>query len=40
MKGELKLDEMITKRIRLEDVNQAFEEMGRGEGARSVIMFD
>ncbi len=40
MKGDLKLDEMITKRIRLEDVNQAFEEMGRGEGARSVIMFD
>ena len=40
MSGELKLDEMITKRIRLEDVNQAFAEMGRGEGARSVIMFD
>lgn len=40
MNGDLKLDEMITKRIRLEDVNQAFEEMGRGEGARSVIMFD
>ncbi len=40
MDGELKLDEMITKRIRLEDVNQAFEEMSRGEGARSVIMFD
>ncbi len=40
MKGDLKLDEMITKRIRLEDVNQAFEEMGRGEGARSVIMYD
>ena len=40
MDGELKLEEMITKRIKLEDVNQAFEEMGRGEGARSVIMFD
>ena len=38
--GKLKLDEMITKRIKLEDVNLAFEEMGRGEGARSVIVFD
>jgi S-(hydroxymethyl)glutathione dehydrogenase / alcohol dehydrogenase len=38
--GELMLDEMITKRIRLEDVNTAFEEMGRGEGARSVIMYE
>lgn len=39
LKGELKLDQMITKRINLEDVNQAFDEMGRGEGARSVITF-
>ena len=38
MKGDLQLDEMITKRIKLEDVNSAFDEMGRGEGARSVIM--
>jgi len=37
--GELKLDEMITQRIGLEDIDRAFEEMGRGEGARSVIMF-
>lgn len=40
LNGELKLDEMITKRIALEDINQAFEEMGRGEGARSVIMYN
>ncbi len=39
LKGELKLDQMITKRIRLKDVNQAFDEMGRGEGARSVITY-
>jgi S-(hydroxymethyl)glutathione dehydrogenase / alcohol dehydrogenase len=38
--GKLDLDSMITKRIRLEDVNAAFDEMGRGEGARSVIMYD
>ncbi len=40
MAGELRLDEMITQRIRLEDVNRAFDEMSRGEGARSVIVFD
>lgn len=39
LRGELKLDEMITKRITLEDVNQAFDEMSRGEGARSVITY-
>ena len=40
MDGKLKIDEMITHRIKLEDINDAFERMGRGEGARSVIMFD
>lgn len=40
MKGELRLDDMITKRIKLEDINTAFDEMSRGEGARSVIMYD
>lgn len=40
MKGDLMLDAMITKRIKLEDVNTAFDEMSRGEGARSVIMYD
>jgi len=38
MSGELKLDDMITKRIKLEEVNTAFDEMSRGEGARTVIM--
>lgn len=38
LSGELKLDDMITQRIPLEQVNRAFEEMGRGEGARSVIV--
>ena len=37
--GDLLLDEMITQRIGLHDINRAFEEMGRGEGARSVIMY-
>lgn len=37
--GELKLDQMITQRIGIEEINRAFDEMGRGEGARSVIMY-
>jgi S-(hydroxymethyl)glutathione dehydrogenase/alcohol dehydrogenase len=38
--GKLKLDEMISRRIKLEDVNEAFVEMKTGEIARSVIVFD
>ena len=40
MQGRLKLDELISRRIRLEDVNDAFAEMKTGEIARSVIVFD
>ncbi|MFP8879693.1 MAG: Zn-dependent alcohol dehydrogenase [Myxococcota bacterium] len=39
-RGELQLDAMITQRISLEQINDAFDEMGRGEGARSVVVFD
>ena len=40
MAGKLKLDQMISQRIKLEQVNEAFDELKRGELARSVIMFD
>jgi S-(hydroxymethyl)glutathione dehydrogenase/alcohol dehydrogenase len=40
MAGKLKLDQMISRRIRLDQVNEAFEELKRGELARSVIVFD
>jgi S-(hydroxymethyl)glutathione dehydrogenase / alcohol dehydrogenase len=40
MSGKLKLDEMISRRIKLEDVNDAFAEMKGGQIARSVITFD
>jgi len=40
MGGKLKLDELISRRIKLEDVNSAFDELKRGELARSVIVFD
>jgi S-(hydroxymethyl)glutathione dehydrogenase/alcohol dehydrogenase len=40
MSGKLKLDEMISRRLKLEQVNEAFDELKRGELARSVIVFD
>jgi len=36
LSGVLKLDYLITDRITLSDVPRAFEQMARGEGARSV----
>jgi S-(hydroxymethyl)glutathione dehydrogenase / alcohol dehydrogenase len=39
MQGRLKLDEMITRRLQLEDVNEAFRAMNAGEVVRSVLMF-
>ena len=38
--GRLKLDEMISKRGRLDDINEAFRAMKAGEVARTVLMFD
>ena len=38
--GRLKLDEMITRRGRLEDVNEAFRAMKAGEVSRTVLMFE
>lgn len=37
--GKLKLDELISRRLKLEQINDAVEELRRGELARSVIMF-
>jgi S-(hydroxymethyl)glutathione dehydrogenase/alcohol dehydrogenase len=38
--GRLRLDEMISDRIKLDDVNDAFDRMKKGEVARQVIVFD
>jgi S-(hydroxymethyl)glutathione dehydrogenase/alcohol dehydrogenase len=38
--GRLRLDEMITRRGKLEDVNEAFRAMKAGEVARTVLMFE
>jgi S-(hydroxymethyl)glutathione dehydrogenase / alcohol dehydrogenase len=40
LNGRIKLDELITKRIRLEDINDGFATLARGEGIRTVVMFD
>jgi len=38
-RGRLKIDELISKRIKLDEVNAAFAAMEKGEVARSVIVF-
>jgi len=38
--GALKLDELITRRIRLPEINEGFEAMRRGEGIRTVVMLE
>ena len=38
--GRLKLDELVTERMKLEDVNRAFEYMNQGHVARSVLTFN
>jgi len=40
MNKKLKLDELITSRIKLEELDVAFERLRQGEGARNVIVFE
>ena len=40
LQGRLKLDELIAERIRLDQINEAFVAMKRGDVARSVVVFD
>ena len=37
--GKLKLDELVTRTYKLDEVNQAFDDMTRGVNARGVILF-
>ena len=39
LQGRLKLDEMVTQRIKLDQINDAFEDMKQGHVARSVVTF-
>jgi len=38
--GRLKLDELISRHIALDDINEGFDALARGEVTRQVIMFD
>ncbi|MFN8556061.1 MAG: Zn-dependent alcohol dehydrogenase [Dehalococcoidia bacterium] len=40
LQGRLRLDEMITRRARLDDINDAFRALEDGEGVRTVLVFD
>ena len=39
LRGDLHLDEMITGRIRLDDINEGFAALERGEAVRTIIEF-
>jgi S-(hydroxymethyl)glutathione dehydrogenase / alcohol dehydrogenase len=39
MDGRLRIDELITHRLKLEDINEGFALMKRGESIRSVVMY-
>lgn len=39
LEGRLKLDELITRRIGLEEINDGFAMLAKGEGIRTVVMF-
>ncbi len=38
--GDLKLDELVTSRYRLEDINEGYAAMHRGDNLRGVIIHD
>ena len=40
LQGRLHLDQMISRRLPLEQINDAFEDMRRGELARSIVVFN
>jgi S-(hydroxymethyl)glutathione dehydrogenase/alcohol dehydrogenase len=37
--GDLKLDELVTRNYRLEDINQGYEDLLAGENIRGVILY-
>jgi S-(hydroxymethyl)glutathione dehydrogenase/alcohol dehydrogenase len=39
MAGQIKIDEMVTHSLTLEDINQAFDLMHEGKSIRSVVSF-
>jgi S-(hydroxymethyl)glutathione dehydrogenase/alcohol dehydrogenase len=39
MEGKLKVDELISRTMPLDQINTAFEYMERAEGVRSIVQF-
>ncbi len=39
MAGKIQIDPLITSRLKLDDINQGFEMMHKGEGIRSVVVY-
>ena len=39
LEGKLKLDELVTRRIPLEEINNGFDAMRRGDTVREVVVF-
>lgn len=40
VKGEIRLDDLVSHELRLDDINRGFDMMRSGEAVRSVILFD
>jgi S-(hydroxymethyl)glutathione dehydrogenase / alcohol dehydrogenase len=40
LNGRIKIDQLISKRFRLDQVNEAFDAMKAGEVARGVILYE
>ena len=38
--GRLPVDRLLTHRLRLDEINAAFDRLERGEGVRQVVVFD
>ena len=39
MDGKIRIDELITHKLKLDDINEGFALMKRGESIRSVVMY-
>jgi S-(hydroxymethyl)glutathione dehydrogenase/alcohol dehydrogenase len=39
MEGKINIDDLITHRLRLDEVNEGFQLMKRGESIRSVVVY-
>jgi S-(hydroxymethyl)glutathione dehydrogenase/alcohol dehydrogenase len=39
MDGKINIDDLITHKLKLEDINKGFELMKSGESIRSVVMY-